>query len=149
MTARQEFEYSPSRQRRSTMSTPNIVWTPMQTPPEWLDKHDNAIWSSDEQYLLIKGCKNCQTTLKVHTCQKVNPVDYVVFWRERGLNQTRVNALFGNQTEELTDAAPHIRHAQTCLVARTGTVVGNRYEIFENIFVFSELHGVQNVTDSS
>ena len=27
------------------MNTQNIVWTKMSAPPDWLEAHDNAVWT--------------------------------------------------------------------------------------------------------
>jgi len=80
----------------------------MAAPPQELEQHENAMWTADEKYLVLKGCKNCQTAVKAHFCDKLNPVDYAVFDRERGVNQTRLDSLKANarKTVEQFDPLP-------------------------------------------
>lgn len=73
-----------------------VVWSPAAAPPAELAQHPNAAWSPNERYLLLTGCKNCETSLTAHSCDAVDPIDFVVFDRERGVNQSRVDALVEN-----------------------------------------------------
>lgn len=78
----------------------------MTTVPQELEQHVNATWSTDRQYLLIKGCKTCQTSLKAHGCDNLVPIDYAVYDRDRGVNQTRVDSLKANDNKENGLASP-------------------------------------------
>jgi len=84
------------------MSAQNIVWTPATQPTAELEQHENAFWTSDERQLLIQGCRNCQTTVKAHFCEKLDPVNYVVFDTAKGVNQTRLDSLKANARSETT-----------------------------------------------
>jgi hypothetical protein len=66
----------------------------MDQPPAELQRHENAFWQ--DELLLIKGCENCQTSLKMHDCGDLKPIEYVVFDRGFGLNQKRFDSLRKN-----------------------------------------------------